>query len=149
MKSLKNMTQKFYKFNVQLIKRIADCLDLSEVLNYSKQKLGQLKEIISSSSQKVYQIAVLNLDTFKGVGGDSLDCFMKIMTENKKLVVQMLSLNGQILSNFFKKVDYEFYYSKDQSVKPVTLLRGIFNDLSEEKERDENQELVTEEEEEI
>ena len=126
-----------------MIKRISECLDLSEVLNYSKEKLVQLGEIISSSSQKVYQIAVLNLQTLKEVGSDSLECFVQMMRENRKLVVKMLSLNGEILSDFFQKVDYEFYYSKDQSVKPVTLLKGIFNDLSEEKKRDEQEELET------
>lgn len=61
---------------------------------------------------------------------------MQMLSENKKLLVKMLSLNGKILSNFFEKVDYEFYYSKEQSVKPVTLLKGIFNDLSEEQKRE-------------
>lgn len=44
------MTLKFYQFNVKLIKNIADCLDLNEVLNYSKEKLAALGNIISSSS---------------------------------------------------------------------------------------------------
>ena len=85
----------------------------------------------------------MNLSTFKEVGGDSLECFVEIMKENRKLLGKMLSLNGEILSDFFQKVDYEFYYSKDQSVKPVALLKGIFNDLSEEKKRDEQEELET------
>lgn len=41
----------------------------------------------------------------------------------------MIRLNIEILKNFFYKMDYTFYFSKNKSFNPIRILKNIIDDL--------------------
>lgn len=46
-----------------------------------------------------------------------------------------MEVNEEAVNNYFKKLDFDIYYGKEQVAKPVEFLRKLYEDMMKEKQR--------------
>lgn len=55
-----------------------------------------------------------------------------LFKENWKFVFDLLTSNEEILNEYFNKVELEIYTSEESSVKPMSFLRNLYQELHKE-----------------
>lgn len=129
LESLQNYSGKFMNFNSSIFKKIQKTLKLTEILNSSEKKLSELKKLLSSNLKSSFEAVVENKKSLKNLFLFSFNHLKLFFSQNWTVLQDVIEINGDLIKSFFKKLEFDVYYSKNECFKPVNAIRGLYEDI--------------------
>ena len=143
LESLKIYSEKFMIFNTTILKKIQKTLKLSEILKSTQKKIKELTKILTTNLKSSYEAVIENKKSLKNVFLFSYQHLLLFFSQNYTQLQNLIEINGNLIKTFFKKFEFNIYYSKNECFRPIKSIRGLYEDIMTDRASCDNYDEVT------